>query len=91
MEKVIIDNVDPAEELPEEDTAYFEPYSDSDYIAAAFNAITTVEGMDTAIMSNMDEKIIKRIKRQSLKIIAHCLNNMYEELFEDNSDDATDE
>lgn len=91
MEKVIIDNVDPAEELPEEDTAYFEPYSDSDYIAAAFNAITTVEGMDTAIMSKMDEKRIKRIKRQSLKIIAHCLNNMYEELFEDNSDDATDE
>ena len=91
MEKVIIDNVDPAEELPQEDTAYFEPYSDSDYIAAAFNAITTVEGMDTAIMSKMDEKRIKRIKRQSLKIIAHCLNNMYEELFEDNSDDATDE
>ena len=91
MEKVIIDNVDPAEELPEEDTAYFEPYSDSDYIAAAFNAITTVEGMDTAIMSKMDEKRIKRIKRQSLKIIAHCLNNMYEELFEDNTDDATDE
>ena len=91
MEKVIIDNVDPAEELPEEDTAYFEPYSDSDYIAAAFNAITTVEGMDTAIMSKMDEKRIKRIKRQCLKIIAHCLNNMYEELFEDNSDDATDE
>ena len=91
MEKVIIDNVDPAEELPEEDTAYFEPYSDSDYIAAAFNAITTVEGMDTAIMSKMDDKRIKRIKRQSLKIIAHCLNNLYEELFEDNSDDATDE
>lgn len=91
MEKVIIDNIDPVEELPEEDTAYFEPYSDSDYIAAAFNAITTVEGMDTAIMSKMDEKRIKRIKRQSLKIIAHCLNNMYEELFEDNSDDATDE
>ena len=90
MEKVIIDNVDPVEELPE-DTAYFEPYSDSDYIAAAFNAITTVEGMDAAIMSKMDEKRIKRIKRQSLKIIAHCLNNMYEELFEDNSDDATDE
>ena len=91
MEKVIIDNVDPAEELPQEDTAYFEPYSDSDYIAAAFNAITTVEGMDTAIMSKMDEKRIKRIKRQSLKIIAHCLNNLYEELFEDNTDDATDE
>jgi hypothetical protein len=87
MEKVIIDNVDPVEELPEEDTVN----SDSDYIAAAFNAITTVEGMDTAIMSKMDEKRIKRIKRQSLKIIAHCLNNMYEELFEDNSDDATDE
>ena len=91
MEKMIIDNIDPIEELPEEDTAYFEPYSDSDYIAAAFNAISSIEGMDPAIMSRVDEKRIKRIKRQSLKIISHCLNNLYEELFEDNSDDATDE
>ena len=91
MEKVIIDDIDPVEELPEEDTAYFEPYSDTEYIAAAYNSLAAIEEMDAIIMSKADDKRIKRIKRQSLKIIAHCLNNLYEELFEDNSDDATDE
>lgn len=72
------------EELPEE--MFFEPYSDYEYIAAAFNALASVGDMDGEIMSKTARADIKRIRRQSLRIISHCLNNLYEELFEDTND-----
>jgi len=96
MEKVIIGNddekilvnIEAASEDPLEDDIYFEPSSDAEYIASALNALMAVSDIDTAILSKIDDKRIKRIKRQSLRIISYCLNNQYNELFEDNNDDS---
>lgn len=86
-----IEQVKPDEEVNPEDDIYFEPSSDAEYIASAFNALAAVGDIDTAIISKIDEKRIRRIKRQALRIISHCLNNQYEELFDENSDDGGDD
>lgn len=64
--------------------------SDSEYIAAACNAINAVDNMDTALMTKADEQRVKRIRRQSLRIISECLNTMYDEIFDDNVADNSD-
>lgn len=76
--------------IPDEEI-YFDPSSDAEYIASAFNALAAVGDIDTAIISKVDERRIRRIKRQALRIISHCLNNQYEELFDENSDDNGDD
>lgn len=86
IEEVMADDqVNPEEEI------YFEPSSDAEYIASAFNALAAVGDIDVAIISKVDERRIRRIKRQALRIISHCLNNQYEELFDENSDDNGDD
>lgn len=99
MEKVIIgddndkvlDNIEATSEEPLDDDIYFEPSSDAEYIASALNALMAVSDIDTAIISKVDDKRIRRIKRQSIRIISYCLNNQYNELFEDNNDDPDTE
>jgi hypothetical protein len=54
-----------------------------DYIASAFQALSAVDDMDTAIMSKADEMRIKRIKRKSILIIENCIDELYSEIFED--------
>jgi hypothetical protein len=83
MEEITEPITEPAEVIEE---SYFEPHSDSDYISAAFNSLASVSDMDGEIMSKTARADIKRIRRQSLRIISHCLNNLYEELFEDSTD-----
>jgi hypothetical protein len=85
-----VEAVEP-EILNSDDELYFEPSSDAEYIASALNALMAVGDIDTAIISKIDEKRIRRIKRQSLRIISYCLNNQYEELFDENSDDNGDD
>ena len=89
-EKVLV-NIEAASEDSLEDDIYFEPSSDAEYIASALNALMAVTDIDTAILSKIDDKRIRRIKRQSLRIISYCLNNQYNELFEDNNDDSDTE
>jgi hypothetical protein len=89
-EKVLV-NIEAASEEALDDDIYFEPSSDAEYIASALNALMAVSDIDTAILSKIDDKRIKRIKRQSLRIISYCLNNQYNELFEDNNDDSDSE
>jgi len=95
MEKIIITPEEPKEPQSSDelssDEMYFEPSTDSEYIASALNALMAVSDIDTAIISKVDERRIKRIKRQSLRIISYCLNNQYEELFEDNNDDSNED
>ena len=95
MEKIIITPEEPKEPQSSDqlanDEMYFEPSTDAEYIASALNALMAVSDIDTAIISKVDEKRIKRIKRQSLRIISYCLNNQYEELFEDNNDDPNED
>jgi len=71
------------EEVPELDVEYT---TRADYIACAFYAISSVEGLDTGIMTKEDAKRIKRIMKKSLRIIDDCINEMHDELFEDEED-----
>ena len=57
--------------------------TDHDYIASAVAALGSVAEMDTMILSKADETRVKRIRRQSLRIISECLNTLYNEIFED--------
>jgi len=59
----------------------------TDYISCAFYAISSVEGLDTGIMTKEDAKRIKRIMRKSLRIIDDCINEMHDELFEEDTED----
>jgi len=72
------------EELEEE--IEVETTTRSDYITAAYFAISSVEGMDTQIMSREDSKRIKRIIRKSIKIIDDCIGEMHDELFEEDEE-----
>ena len=84
-EKVIIpDTVTPAEEEIEYDGEIALSTS-HDYITSAVNAINVIADMDTAIMTKSDENRIKKIKRQSLRILSHYINEIYEETFDDSS------
>jgi hypothetical protein len=71
------------EEVPELDVEYT---TRTDYISCAFYAISSVEGIDTGIMTKEDAKRIKRIMKKSLRIIDDCINEMHDELFEDEED-----
>jgi formyltetrahydrofolate synthetase len=93
-EKVIINDTpeEPIEvtNTPEEEIQV-EFTTDGEYIAAATNALAAIENFDTAIMSKTDEKRIKKIRRQSLRIISECVNCLYNEIFESSDDDANDD
>jgi len=67
---------------------YFETTSDLEYIQAAYFALSSVEDIDTAIMSKSDEARVRRIKRKSLVIIDECLKTLYDEIIEDDSADS---
>lgn len=75
----------PAEELVEE--VGIEYTTRSDYISAAYFAISSVEGIDTQIMSKEDAKRIKRIIRKSIMIIDDCISEMYDELYEEDAEE----
>ena len=67
---------------------YFETTSDLEYIQAAYFALSSVEDIDTAIMSKSDEARVRRIKRKSLVIIDECLKTLYDEIIEDDPADS---
>jgi len=73
-------------EVELEDEIEVETTTRSDYITAAYFAISSVEGMDTQIMSREDSKRIKRIIRKSIKIIDDCISEMHDELFEEDEE-----
>ena len=80
-EKVIIDDT-PAPEEEEYDGEILLS-SSHDYITSAVNALAAIDNIDTAILNKTDENRIKKIKRQSLRILSHYINEIYEETFDD--------
>lgn len=64
----------------------FEFLSHSDYIQAAYFALSSVDDVDVEIVSDIMRKRIFRIKRKSIKIIDYCLGELYNELFDDDLD-----
>jgi len=59
----------------------------AEYISSAYFSLSAVEEIDTAILSKQDEMRIKRIKRKAIKIIDSCIGDLYNELFDDESDE----
>lgn len=55
-----------------------------DYISAAYYALDAAE---SANMMTKDGQVrMNRIKRKCLRIIDHCVSELYDELFDDNDD-----
>jgi len=71
----------------EQPLVYEDATTTPEYIACAFNAINAVSDFDTAIMTESDKQRIKRIKRKSIRIIDYCLGILYDELFDDETED----
>lgn len=79
-EKVIIDETPTPEEEYDGEIILS---SSHDYITSAVNALAAIDNIDTAILNKTDENRIKKIKRQSLRILSHYINEIYEETFDD--------
>lgn len=80
-EKVIIEENNQEEEL--EGEVIFS--SSHDYIASAVQALQAVDEMDTALFNKTDESRVRKIKRQSLRILSFYINEIYEETFDDST------
>jgi len=75
-------------ELPEEGIVEFT--SAGEYINAAVSSLAAMHELDYEMlnaMSKEDGKRVKRIIRKSLRIIDICICEMYDELFEEDSDE----
>jgi hypothetical protein len=68
----------------------YEMMTDSEYIAAAMNAMCAVDMVDGGILSHEYRDRIEKIKLQSIRIISECLNTLYNEIFDDNVDSVND-
>ncbi len=70
-------NMDPEEFI---EMGYDTPHED---IAAAFNALGAVDGMDEAVQSNQDKIRMRQIKRWALRIIHSSLKEIYDMKFQE--------
>jgi hypothetical protein len=91
-EKVEITDINTNEKVEEVDLEEWqmEYSSDSEYIQAAAVAMSSVDSIDTALLTKADEQRVKRVKRQGLRIISECLNNLYNEIFDDSTSEPSD-
>ena len=58
----------------------------SDLISCAYYAISAVEDIDLTLVSNIEANKIRRIKKQSLDIIAEVIGEMHAEIFDTGED-----
>ncbi len=76
-----------AEEETEEEEIEVELTTRAEYIQSAYFAISSVESLDTGIMTKEDARRIKRIIRRSIEIIDDCIQELHNEIYEDDSDE----
>jgi hypothetical protein len=75
------------EEIKEiEETFEFEYTTRADYVSCAYYAISAVEGIDLLLLTKDEAKKIKRILKNSIRIIESCITEMHDELFENEED-----
>lgn len=74
------------ETKPDEGDAFVEFTSPSEYIASAWYAYDIASDIDTSLLNKSDERRVRRLRRQSLRIVAECLNDLYNELFDDENE-----
>lgn len=77
----------PEQEQPEEDEAVVEFTSREDYIASCYYCISAVDGFDTGLMTKEDQRRVQRIQRKCLRILDECVNEMYDEIFDEPDND----
>jgi hypothetical protein len=77
-EKVILDD----------ELSYEIEDKNSEYIAAAYNSLGAIDLLDTGLMDAANKEIIKNIQYQAINIISESLNNIFNEIFDTNVDDA---
>ena len=58
----------------------------SDLISCAYYAISAVEDIDLTLVSKIEANKIRRIKKQSLEIIAEVIGEMHAEIFDTEQD-----
>ena len=58
----------------------------SDLISCAYYAITAVEDIDLTLTSKIEANKIRRIRRQSIDIIAEVIGEMHAEIFDTGED-----
>jgi hypothetical protein len=75
------------EEPVEEEEGIIEFTTCAEYISSAYFSLAAIDDIDTAILNKQDEMRIKRIKRKAIRIIDSCLGDLYDELFEDESEE----
>jgi hypothetical protein len=76
-----------AENEPIADETYVEYTSEMEYIQAAYYAFDMSINIDTALLNKSDERRVQRMRRQSLRIVSECLNDLYNEIFDDEKTD----
>lgn len=59
-----------------------------EYIAAALNALSAVDLLDTGLMNENDKEVVNEIKYQAINIISESLNNIFNEIFDTDIDTA---
>jgi len=82
---VIGDENKPAEEIADE--TVIEYTTASEYIQCAYYAFDMAANIDTALLNKSDERRVHRLRRQSLRIMSECLNDLYNEIFDDEKTD----
>lgn len=63
------------------DTYWQEPTRDSEYIAAAYNAIMAVQEVDMTLLGKQYEAMKVRVIKRCLRIVNHAINDLYDEMF----------
>jgi hypothetical protein len=58
----------------------------SDLISCAYYAMSAVEDIDLTLISKIEANKIRRIKKQSLEIIAEVIGEMHAEIFDTEED-----
>jgi hypothetical protein len=65
------------DELIEEE-AEFETTTQSELISCSFYAISSVVDLDTAMMGKLEQAMVKRIIKRSLRLIDTCIKELYD-------------
>jgi hypothetical protein len=80
-EDLIIGEPDGSEEFDEYE---IEENGLIEYVQAAYFALSAVEDIDVEILpTEQNKRRVKRIKRQSIRIIDFCINELYSNLFDE--------
>jgi hypothetical protein len=66
------------EDEPIEKEAEFETTTQSELISCSFYAISSVVDLDTAMMGKLEQAMVKRIIKRSLRLIDTCIKELYD-------------